>query len=205
MKLLELAKREIDSIVQMYILHGKHEIIISLLPPLAKLNNHDHEACQFGTSFENDFTFYINNEGIRVNKDIIYDIGGCVPHSAYSPHKFTITTLDIKYFCREGTSSGQEGVKTEELASSAVAPGIYRQTYENNVFAYDTYTYEDLCSMEFGGGEYDYIIPSTPGVCAMEDSVLELEEMRIYEPRRNKNYTLAGKVPGTRFVCIRFK
>ncbi len=205
MKLLESAKREIDSIIQMYILHENHEIIISLLPPLAKLNNHAHEACQFGTSFENDFTFFINNEGTRVTKDIIYDIGGRVPHSANSPHKFAITTLDIKYFCREGASSGQEGIKTEELAARTVAPGIYRQTYENLVFSYDTYTFEDLGSMELGGGDYDYIIASTPGVCALEDTVQELEELRIYQPQRNKNYELAGKVPHTRVVCIRFK
>lgn len=204
MKALELSVRKIDSIKQMYVLHDQNEIIISLLPPLAELNSHDHAAGQFGTSFINEFTFYIGEQGHHVTGDVIYDIAGGVSHSASSPHNDTIATLDIKYI-GENENASRADATVVKLIREMIQPNLFRQTYENDVFKFQKYLFGDCTALECGKGEYDYVMTDAPGIRIIGDTETDLTEFCIYRFEKEKAYRIAGCQTNARLLCITFK
>lgn len=203
MECLEFIERDIDVVNQKYVLHNKNEIIISTIPPLAKLKPHSHEASQFGTSLQEGFLFYINDNVIKVDNSTIYNLDSNITHSAYNSNENKVISLDVKYFPK---SSSTFTSRPTNLEWEKIIDGFYKQYYQNNSFSYEKFRLGSFGKYNFSEEDYDYIIPLVGNSnIAWSETAEELQNFTIYKLDAKMSYSIKSVSDEIIFVCLKFK
>lgn len=203
MKHLTYNERHIDAVTQKFIRHDRNEIIISRIPPFADLNPHCHEARQFGTSFSENFYFCINDDTIKIDQDLIYDLKSDTIHSAYNPNANEVISLDIKYLCPgpPGYKNTVAGLQWEKITND-----VYRQIYQNNSFCYRKFKLLSFGKLGFSAGSNDYLIP-TGGTLEMNwaENTEVLGNYNVYRLSANMSYQVKSRSAEAKFIYLTFK
>lgn len=203
LKYLTYNERHLDAVTQKFVLHDCNEIIISKIPPFANLKPHCHEAKQFGTSFLESFYFYINNDTIKVDENVIYDLDSNINHSAYNPNANEVIALDIKYFCSNPTEFKNTVIN---LQWKKITHDVYNQIYQNNSFCYKKFKLISFGKLNFVADNDDYLIP-IDGILEMNwaDNNEVLRNYNIYQLSANMNYQIKSNSIEAKFIYLTFK
>lgn len=203
MQLISYSERLINGILQKFYQSETYEIIVSILPPKAKLDKHNHDACQFGTTFGKEFIFGIEENNYTISPGIVYDLTGNVAHSGVNEGDENVTSLDIKYLLPTKGGRNFPSNETINLKSDKMSEHSYKQYFANNKFIFEKYVLDQMGNLTLRNNIYDFIIPVSVTVAAGLKNPLVLYGLYRLEP--GKEYEISSAVGGTSFILLKFK